>query len=142
VLEGLLALTQDASDNVRGSAADALGNLGVVAATLPVLERLLVLGQDTNDDVRRSAVGALGKLDWTFDPALAHKLEAFWEKCLPENKMYVSLESLEVFGNFAYRQLQRIAARQAQSGAASSKAKKFSNKPASRLNRKPRRKRL
>ena len=58
----LLAYLQDADDDVRRSAADALGKMGAAAATEPVLLALLAYLQDADDDVRWSAADALGQM--------------------------------------------------------------------------------
>ncbi|MBI4658000.1 MAG: HEAT repeat domain-containing protein, partial [Verrucomicrobia bacterium] len=62
ILDKLLALSQDANDDVRRAAADALGRLGAAAATEKTLGALVALSQDANDDVRSAAAYALGRL--------------------------------------------------------------------------------
>jgi hypothetical protein len=97
-----------------------------------VLERLVALSQDSNENVRFSALSAIGSLDWTCELADAFKLEVFWTKRLSKEEMYVWSDDIESLGNFAYRQLQRLVARQTLRDAASSKVKKASTKPARR----------
>jgi energy-coupling factor transporter ATP-binding protein EcfA2 len=58
----LLLLSQDGNEEVRASAADALGRLGAAAATPEVVAQLVALIQDGNEGVRASAVYALGRL--------------------------------------------------------------------------------
>ncbi|MHC5764440.1 MAG: HEAT repeat domain-containing protein [Nostoc sp.] len=60
ILAELLGLLKDESQNVRYSAAEALGNLG--NASPQVVEALLSLLKDETENVRYSAVFALGKL--------------------------------------------------------------------------------
>jgi HEAT repeat protein len=62
LLPRLLELSQDANDDVRRRAAEAIGRLGPAAATPAVLDRLLELIQDASDNVAIRAAYALGTL--------------------------------------------------------------------------------
>jgi HEAT repeat protein/energy-coupling factor transporter ATP-binding protein EcfA2 len=58
----LVSLLGDQDSSVRGSAAEALGQMGATAATPDTLARLLELLADASDAVRRSATEALGEI--------------------------------------------------------------------------------
>ena len=62
MLRRLLELSADKSEEMRVSAADAVGRLGASAATPDVLRRLVELSADKSDYVRGRAADALGRL--------------------------------------------------------------------------------
>ncbi|HEY6331853.1 MAG TPA: HEAT repeat domain-containing protein [Blastocatellia bacterium] len=62
VINRLIEVGKDSSEDVRGSAAYALGSMGAAAARPEVLERLVELSQDSSESVRVSAADALGSM--------------------------------------------------------------------------------
>jgi len=77
-LPTLLAALQDESEDVRGSAAEALERLGQTSDV--VVSALLTALQDESEDVRESAAEALGRLGQTSDVVVSALLAALQDE--------------------------------------------------------------
>ena len=109
VLARLVALVQDADDEVRSCAAYALGSVGAGAATPEVLVQMILMVKGGGERIGAQLAWSCGKAGDKLDEESLASLVEFWRKRLTWKRVGVYCGERQSLASAAYKQLKHLA---------------------------------